>query len=203
MRGYFLPKYIYIYINEIALVPCSTLESRNPTWAVSAPDSQHPLGAKRLSIYPFDPRWRSRFLSSLWLSVSYGASEGRTSLDFAGSTEVPFFFLLPSQPSKSFLLRSLYLSFSLTPFCSHTPVEGSSRGPSFRERRQEGERKRVEVERREKSKRRERGGAWGLERTRSPFTLLSRLGRYLSTTRSRTLRSLTGVTHRTNVCASV
>lgn len=76
---------------------------------------------------------RSRFLSSLWLSVSYGASEGRTSLDLAGTVEVPFFSLLSSRSGPAFLLSpsfqppSFLLPHPLTQLLHLLPSRASQR----------------------------------------------------------------------------
>lgn len=172
MKHHRILSFSLLLFSRTYFVPCSTLESRNPTWAVSAagsfssvvrPTLRTSLRSKKALDIFFDPRRRSRFLSSLWLSVSYGASEGRTSPDFVDSAEVPFFFLLPSWPSRCFsfiLSLSLLLFFLLLLLRASQRIQTRARsekeGEKGGERKTERERRSRDGRRREKSRRRRR-----------------------------------------------
>lgn len=178
-------------------VPCSTLESRNPTWAVSAafllrsaPDSPHPLGAKRPSIYSLIlDEGAVSFLLSGYPFRTVPRKEGpprtsstprrsRSSFSFPPGLLISFSFILSLSFSSS-LLPSPALARQ-----SKDPDEGSKKeGEKGRERQREKEGAETGGDGRKAGG---EGGAGGLERTRSPFTLLPGLGRYLSTVRVRT-----------------
>lgn len=117
----------------------------------------------------------------------------------AGTAEVPFFSLLSSRSalppavSLAFLLpRPLTLSSTTSScalfLCPRAPVKGTRRRKRESEKREQtgGAGRKAAGE----------GGAGGLERTRSPFTLLpGLLGRYLSTARRRA-RAFVSFSHR-------
>lgn len=158
------------------------------------PDSPHPLGAKRPSIYSLIlDEGAVSFLLSGYPFRTVPRKEGppRTSSTPWRSRSS---FSFPPGLLSFFFFYSISFSSSLLLFFLLLLLRASQRNRRRPDRRKK-ERKAEKESQNEKEgaetggvgrKAGGEGGAGGLERTRSPFTLLSGLGRYLSTVRMRT-----------------
>lgn len=176
-----------------------TLESRNPTWAVfgrplstiARPVHPRPsLRSKKALDISFDPTKEPFPFFSL--VIRFVRCLGRKDLPGLGRHRggpvllSPFLSVWPCLSPIPLFPASLVSS----PSPSHAAPPPSaltrqSKGPNRGPRRRKREREKREQTGGAGRKAAGEGGAGGLERTRSPFTLLPGLGRYLSTVRRR------------------